>query len=91
MRIDLGDVTHVAVNRSARANFFRKLGYVLAGRPSLRLLVAKLKNRKQVASIADELGVPLGTVKSRLHYATTALRAAIDADARTATSTERLA
>jgi carbamoyltransferase len=54
-KLDLGDVTHVAVNRSARANFFRKLGYVLAGRPSPRLLAAKLKNRKQVARIADEL------------------------------------
>ena len=41
--------------------------------------------------VADELGVPLGTVKSRLHYATQALRAALDADARSATSTERLA
>ena len=41
--------------------------------------------------VADELGVPLGTVKSRLHYATQALRAALDADARTAESTERLA
>jgi carbamoyltransferase len=55
-KIDLGDVTHVAVNRSARANFFRKLGYVLAGRPSPRLLASKLKNRKQVASITDQLG-----------------------------------
>ena len=41
--------------------------------------------------VADELGVPLGTVKSRLHYATLALRAALDADARLATPTERLA
>jgi carbamoyltransferase len=55
-KLDLGDVTHVAVNRSARANFFRKLGYVLAGRPSPRLLAAKLRNRKQAARIADELG-----------------------------------
>ena len=41
--------------------------------------------------IAEELGIPLGTVKSRLHYATQALRSALDADARTAPSTERLA
>jgi RNA polymerase sigma-70 factor (ECF subfamily) len=43
--------------------------------------------------IADQLGVPLGTVKSRLHYATNAVRAAIDADERTSTepTTERLA
>lgn len=41
--------------------------------------------------IADELGVPLGTVKSRIHYAAMILRAALDADARTPTVTERLA
>jgi RNA polymerase sigma-70 factor (ECF subfamily) len=41
--------------------------------------------------IAEDLGIPLGTVKSRLHYATQALRAALDADARAALSTERLA
>jgi DNA-directed RNA polymerase specialized sigma24 family protein len=28
------------------------------------------------------LGIPAGTAKSRLHYATSALRAALDADAR---------
>lgn len=32
--------------------------------------------------VAAELGVPLGTVKSRLHYATSTLRAAIEADLR---------
>jgi RNA polymerase sigma-70 factor (ECF subfamily) len=33
--------------------------------------------------IAGRLGIPLGTVKSRLHHATAALRASIDADERT--------
>jgi RNA polymerase sigma-70 factor (ECF subfamily) len=33
--------------------------------------------------VADRLGIPLGTAKSRLHYATTALRASLEADART--------
>ena len=44
--------------------------------------------------IAATLGLPLGTVKSRLHYASTALRAAVEADARTSRSEtvgERLA
>ena len=55
-KIDLSRVTHVAVNRSGRANFLRKLAYVASHRPSPRLLLSRLKNRKQVASIADELG-----------------------------------
>jgi RNA polymerase sigma-70 factor (ECF subfamily) len=42
--------------------------------------------------VADRLGIPLGTVKSRLHYAMTALRASLEADARTSSiSQERLA
>lgn len=36
-----------------------------------------------LATIAEALEIPVGTVKSRLHYATAALRAAIEADART--------
>jgi len=35
-----------------------------------------------LAEVAETLGVPLGTVKSRLHYATASLRAALEADAR---------
>jgi RNA polymerase sigma-70 factor (ECF subfamily) len=42
-----------------------------------------------LGEIAASLGVPLGTVKSRIHYATTSLRAALEADARTATPTSR--
>src|SRR4051812_17947646 len=38
--------------------------------------------------VALHLGIPLGTAKSRLHHATLALRASLDADARTSTSQE---
>lgn len=34
--------------------------------------------------VADATGVPLGTAKSRVHHATRALRAALEADARNA-------
>ncbi|HLQ48438.1 MAG TPA: sigma factor-like helix-turn-helix DNA-binding protein, partial [Candidatus Dormibacteraeota bacterium] len=36
----------------------------------------------QLTEIADVLGIPVGTARSRLHYATRQLRAAIEADAR---------
>jgi len=39
--------------------------------------------------IADELAIPVGTVKSRLHYAMHAMRAALEADARPAPGPER--
>jgi carbamoyltransferase len=54
-KVDLGDVTQVAVNRSGRANFFRKLAYVAMRRPSPRLIANRLRNRKQVMGIAEEL------------------------------------
>jgi RNA polymerase sigma-70 factor (ECF subfamily) len=38
------------------------------------------------AEIADVLAVPTGTIKSRLHYAAQAMRAAVDAGARLATA-----
>ena len=45
-----------------------------------------------VSEVAERLDIPIGTVKSRLHHATTALRASLEADARTPSSSlERLA
>jgi RNA polymerase sigma-70 factor (ECF subfamily) len=42
-----------------------------------------------LTEIAATLGIPVGTARSRLHYATQQLRAAIEADARPMTSEER--
>ena len=44
-----------------------------------------------LVDVADRLGIPIGTAKSRLHFATAALRASLEADARTPTTQERLA
>jgi RNA polymerase sigma-70 factor (ECF subfamily) len=44
-----------------------------------------------LAEVADVVGVPLGTVKSRLHYATKTLRAAIVADSQVDPTEARLA
>ncbi len=44
-----------------------------------------------VAEVADRLDIPIGTVKSRIHFATAALRASLEADDRTPSIKERLA
>ena len=41
--------------------------------------------------IAERLGIPLGTVKSRMYHAKQALRAGLDADTRASSSQERTA
>jgi carbamoyltransferase len=71
--VDLADVTHVAVNRSGRANFLRKLTYVAARRPNPRLLLSRLRNRVRIKGIAEELrtlpGRPfVGTVEYIEHH-----------------------
>ena len=44
-----------------------------------------------VEEAATAIGIPVGTAKSRLHYATEALRAALDADARRVSARKALA
>jgi RNA polymerase sigma-70 factor (ECF subfamily) len=39
-----------------------------------------------LTEVAERVGVPLGTVKSRLHHATAAMRASVEADARTSST-----
>lgn len=44
-----------------------------------------------MAEVADRLDIPIGTAKSRMHFATAALRASLEADDRTPSIKERLA
>ena len=46
---------------------------------------------RSLVEIADTLGIPAGTARSRLHYATRVLRAAIEADAEPLATEGRLA
>lgn len=56
------------------------------------VLVFHLYLGLSISEVADWIGIPIGTAKSRLHHATRALRASIEADARsTADTQERLA
>ena len=44
-----------------------------------------------MSEVADRLDIPVGTAKSRVHFATAALRASLEADDRTPSIKERLA
>ena len=53
------------------------------------LLVLRFYRGLSPVEMADALDIPVGTVKSRLHYAIDALRAALAADERSASGTTR--
>ena len=55
------------------------------------ILVLQHYGGQSLAEIADVLGIPVGTAGSRLHYATRALRAALEADGRSVAAEGRLA
>lgn len=55
------------------------------------VLVLQYYNGLSLAEIADVLGIPVGTAGSRIHHASRALRAALDADDRIESPKERTA
>ncbi len=81
------DGTRSLADRDQLERGFRRL------KPEQRTLIAlHFYIGLPVPEIAATLGIPEGTVKSRLHYATETLRAALEADARgTAVINERSA
>lgn len=51
----LSDVDHVALNQDSRASLLRKITYVAARRPNLRLVLERLHTRRARAGTADLL------------------------------------
>lgn len=79
-----GDFTSGVANRDALDRAFRRLS------PEHRaVMVLQHYLDMPIASIADVVGVPVGTVKSRIHHATRELRSALDADSRVPLAKER--
>src|SRR5271163_1998089 len=54
-RVSLSDVEHVAINRSPKANLWRKLRYAMIRHPQPSLLWARLRNAKRWSSIEEAL------------------------------------
>ncbi len=80
-----GEIASVA-DRDQLARGFQRLSA-----EQRAILVLQYYAGLPLAEIADVLGIPIGTAASRLHYATRALRAALEADARTNDPKERTA
>jgi RNA polymerase sigma-70 factor (ECF subfamily) len=79
-----GDFTSGIADRDALDRAFRRLS------PEHRaVMVLHHYLDMPHAAIADTVGVPVGTVKSRLHNASRALRSALDADSRVKVPEER--
>lgn len=53
--IGLGDLDHVAINQDSKANLWRKIGFTLAKRPDLELVIDRIKNKKERANVGEEL------------------------------------
>ena len=71
------DATDLVADREVLNRAFRRLSVEHRAAIVLRHYLGL-----SVPDIADNLAVPLGTAKSRLHHAERALRAAVEADAR---------
>jgi carbamoyltransferase len=56
----LADVSHVAVNQDAKANLWRKLGFVARRRPELGLILDRVRNKRERMGIAETLEAEMG-------------------------------
>src|SRR6516225_7725191 len=66
----LADVSHVAVNQDDRAHRLRKIAYLATRPPEIRLLVSRLRNRRQRRQIPELLaeGFPTDGFRGTTHH-----------------------
>ncbi len=58
--ITLGQLGHVAINRDPKANIWKKIAYSLAKRPDLDLVLSRIKNAREWASVEDQINERVG-------------------------------
>lgn len=64
--ITIQEVVHIAISRDPQANMWRKLAFVMYSRPSVRSLFDRVKNRRKVSGIREELAHALGLATGAL-------------------------
>src|ERR1700738_1750301 len=67
--IRLSDVEHIAFNQDSRANLLRKVGYFIAKRPNINLVLRRLRNRRSRAGIPALLEQTFSgeTIRAAIH------------------------
>lgn len=65
-KITVKDLDYVCINRNTRANFLKKITYVIKKRPPLALLKDRLQNRSKICSITDEFCRTFGVSRKEL-------------------------
>jgi carbamoyltransferase len=70
--VTIKEVDHIAVNRNLRANFWRKVWFILRRRPSLALLKERAQNASTMMDIkekiAAEFAVPIEKLPAKISY-----------------------
>ncbi len=70
-QIDIREVDHVAISFDPKANFGRRLRFLLAGRPSLSAIIDRIKRQTKVVGIKDELAracqCDASQIRARVH------------------------
>lgn len=60
--IGLADVAHVAINQDAKANLWKKIGFTLAKRPDIGMVIDRIRNKRERANVRDELARTLAAL-----------------------------
>ena len=58
--LGLADIDAIAINQDSKANLGRKVAYAAVKRPSLSLVLDRVKNKQERSSVAEELTRTLG-------------------------------
>ena len=68
--VAIGDVDHIAINSLPGAHRLRKLLYTATSRPDPRFLLARWRNKRERAGLADQLATafPNQTIRAQLHF-----------------------
>jgi carbamoyltransferase len=67
--VQISDVDHVAFNQDGRANLLRKLNYTLTKRPNIKLILQRLRNRRDRAKLPVHLekAFPRQIIRAKFH------------------------